>query len=311
MSVLRQFKSATSNTTAETEWSATFDSAPLAGSLLVAVAGYIGSGTTVWNVSFPGFTTLVAPDLGNIGLVAGAKLAGSAEPTSVFVEIFDGTTNSQSIVIAEFTGTFNSGSVTNALAEKDRTLTETAFTSADCPTLNVAGANLVVPVLGMNGQSSSPSADSGHTLIAHARPGTAHWHRASAAAWADVTDDATHAPTWSWTTGVTSVATGLMAFPLAASGSGMTLAGAVAPTVSLSWTDNAAGPWDVLRDSVEIASAVAGTSYTDSTVVEGATYTYQIRDSASSLSNERTVQVTAGGVFWLRRDGSGWAATPA
>lgn len=309
MPTLRQFKTAVSNTSNAWEWSATFDSSPLPGSLLVAAAGYIGSTSFSKDTTVRGFTNLVLPDTGSIGLIAAAKLAGSSESSQVWVDMVDDTTNSQSLVIAEFTGSFNAASVSEAEAVKSRFTSGTDFTSYDCPPVEVSGTRLVVPVLGTNGEASSPTM-SGHTLIGFARPGSSHWHRSAGASWAEVTDEAAYEPTWSWTGGISSVAAGQMAFPFAPSGGGMTLSGASTSAVTLSWTDNADGPWDVLRDGVDLVTGLTSPEFTDATVTSG-TYTYQVRDASSELSNQHpvTVEVTAeGGVFWLRRDGSSWTS---
>ena len=81
--------------------------------------------------------------------------------------------------------------------------------------------------------------------------------------------------------------------------------------VAMEWNATV-GPYKVLRDSSELASGVSGTTFVDTSVEPGTSYVFEIEDGNLDMSNPVTVNVTAqGGVFFLRRDGSGWSATPA
>lgn len=98
--------------------------------------------------------------------------------------------------------------------------------------------------------------------------------------------------------------------PAAVSSSTVTVTAANAPAVALSWNDNSDGPFDVLRDAVAIETGIAGTSYTDTDVTAGTSYSYTIRDASAVVSSAAVITPTdAGGVYWLRWDGtSAWAS---
>ena len=220
MATLRQFKTAVLVEADHTTWSATFDSAPLDGSLLVAVAGFQGrSSEDQKEVEVVGFTLLVPPPDGAVPVLGAAKLAGAAESSTVTVNLLaEYTTGSSSLIIAEFEGDFDAGSMSNALGQAFGS-SGTGVSTLTCPALAITGTHLVVPMLGVNSEATSPTIDLEHTIIAYARQGTATWGRSVAAAHKMVTDDAAHAPTWSWTTDVTARSAGQMAFPVAAGAS--------------------------------------------------------------------------------------------
>ena len=305
---LRQFSTQTWTADIST-WTTEFDSAPLAGSLMVAVFGFTGDpGQTIAaNNSY----TKVQSEVERTQDVAGfAKLAGSSESSSVTFTMTGGTSASSAAVMMEFTGDFDAASVSSALVAESE-YDSNPQTTKQCPPLNISGEYLVVPTLGLGGEGSLPEINLSHSFVAHARPGTQHWQRSAAAAWRDVTNDASHAPTWTWTSTTVKVVS-QMAFPLDVSPSTFALSGSESTSVSLSWDDNLGGPFKVLRDTVEIASGVSGTSYVDTSVVTGTQYVYEIEDSSATKTNPLTLKIAgSGGVFYLRRDGSGWSSVPA
>ena len=271
MATLRQFKTAVSNTASQTTWSATFDSAPLEGSLLVAVAGFQGSSSEPQKtIEVVGFTLLAAPPvLASAPAGGAAKLAGAAESSTVTVNLLEAdTTGSSSLVIAEFDGDFDAGSVSNALGQVARFAT-TGSTAVTCPAVAITGTHLVVPMLGVLSTAENPTINLEHTVIAYARAGTQTWARSVAAAHKMVTDDAAHAPTWSWTTDVTAGAAGQMAFPVAAGASqldtpNVTVDATTNPTSAIAEDGTADVSWPAITGAgsyrVELASGLNATT---------------------------------------------------
>ena len=311
VATLGQFKSSTLNQNGASSWTITMDDPPSAGSLLVAVFGFIGSSHVLKGVAVNNDYTIVMPDSERsvTGLVA-AKFAGASESASVTFSMAENTADSASMVLAEFEGDFTAASVSSFLLATGPTTAGDSTLQA-IPPLNVATPHLVVPALFISGTSSAPEINLSHNLMAFARPGTANWHRSTALAFRVVESDASHGPTWVWS-GAAPSYVGQVGFPLEVTASGFELAAEVRPSVSLQWDDNGDGPFKVVRDDVVVASGLSSPSYVDVGVVAATSYVYAIEDSLDVRTGPVTVNVTAqGGVFFLRRNGSGWSATPA
>lgn len=88
----------------------------------------------------------------------------------------------------------------------------------------------------------------------------------------------------------------------------LAIVGVQTEAVTLTWTANT-GPYDVRRDGVTlIAEGLAGTTFVDTDVSPGTTYSYEVRSNAGPWSTPFSVAVVAGagGPFFLKHSGAGW-----
>ena len=280
---LRQYKTFTDSTPDSTSWTVTLDTAPLEGSLLVAALGFQGSvdGTDL-SVQSP-FTLILAPGNSSMGAAAAARFAGASEGSSVTFNMGSGdTSGSTSIVCMEFTGDFNAASVSDGFGVRQVLSSGTAFTSGACPPIGIGTvAHLVVPLLSMNGAATGPSIDLGHNFVAHARPGSQTWQRTMSTAWREVIDDATHAPTWSWTTGQNVITTGQVAFPLVA-------AEPLDTPTNFTFTAHGSlrqlnGAWDAVPNAAtyeaQVDQETSPGTWTNLTTYSGAATSFQLTDA--------------------------------
>jgi hypothetical protein len=90
----------------------------------------------------------------------------------------------------------------------------------------------------------------------------------------------------------------------------LAISGTQTEAVSLSWNATVS-PYDIRRNgTTTIASGLTGTSYVDTDVTAGTTYTYEVRSDGGAWSEPTSVAVVAGGggVFFLTPDDpSGWS----
>ena len=307
---LRQSAEGTMINSASPSWDATFASVPNAGSLLVAVASFqqtADGGRTA--VLTSGWTNLLPGVQAYYGLAVWAKIAGASESQTATVTV-DLDNNNGALTLAEFEGDFNAASVTSAL--KQATSYTSSVTSRTIPSLSPTGAALMLPLLGHSGVAGTVTIGSPWTIYKSVVPQSFNFSRGHTAAWDEVAAG-THSGTFSWTT-ESSAVTAAVAFPLEAgvaeppSGFGASQI----PAVRVSWNDDG-GPYTVRRNTVIVGSGIAGTEYVDDAVTVGLSYDYTVEGANEVESSAVTVNVLAGGggLRWLRRDGSGWSATPA
>jgi hypothetical protein len=307
---LRQSAEGTMINTASPSWDATFASVPNSGSLLVAVASFqqtADGGRTA--VLTSGWTQLLPGTQAYNGLAVWAKIAGASESQTATVTV-DLDNNNGALTLAEFEGDFNSASVTSAL--KQAVSWQSSVTSKATPSLSPTGPALLLPLLGRQGNTGTVTIGSPWTVYKSVAPQTFNYSRGQTAAWDEVAAG-THSGTFSWTTSSGAV-TAAVAFPLEATASEAPsgFGASQIPAVRVSWNDDG-GPYTVRRNTVTLASGISGTEYVDDDVTIGLSYDYTVEGSNAVESSAVTVNVQAGGggLRWLRRDGSGWSATPA